>query len=317
MKQPLDLLWALFNHSEPELRGCGWRSAVEDRLIAAKLLVPTEPASLVWCPECFDHQEELVLIPGAGGQMRMFIPCPEHIRVEVLDRDRERWQVSPPWIAVTVSACLGMEGQCVELVPDRLWRLGRTSIRGQSRELLLARGLSWPGATEVRARIVRAVKPVVFVAADPPADFWQGKPRSVVSLPDLATLGSDGLDLDTLVLHAAIEAADESAAEQTEPSLAEEQLRTVVRRQIKAERQTELTDDLFVKAYCETGSYRKAADLLTQRVGQVVSKDQVARAVVRSGGAAEVMRSVDSDSVVRAGRKARDRRGNRLIGATK
>jgi hypothetical protein len=232
MKQPLDLLWALFNHPEPELRGCGWRSAVEDRLIAAKLLVPTEPASLVWCPECFDHQEELVLIPGAGGRMRMFIPCPEHIRVEVRDRDRERWQVSPPWIAVTVSACLGMEGQCVELVPDRLWRLGRPSIRGQSRELLLARGLSWPGATEVRARIVRAVKPVVFVAADPPADFWQGKPRSVVSLPDLATLGRDGLDLDPLVLHAAIEAADESAAELTEPSLAEEQLRTVVRRQI-------------------------------------------------------------------------------------
>jgi hypothetical protein len=299
-----------------ELRNFGWRTADEDRLIAARLLVPMEPASSVWCPECFDHEEEVVVVPGAGGQTRMFIPCPEHIRVEVRNRDRERWQVSPPWIAVTVSACLGMAGQCVELAPGRLWRLGRTSMRGQSRELLLARGLNWPDAAAVRSRIVRAVKPVVFVATDPPADFWQGKPRPVVSLPDLATLGDDGLDLDPLAVHAAIEAADESAAEQAEPRFEEEQLRTVVRRQIKAERQAELTDDLFVQAYCETGSYRKAADLLTARIGQEVSKDQVARAVARSGGAAEVMRSADSDSVVRAGGNVRDRRGNRLIGAT-
>jgi hypothetical protein len=316
MKQPLDLLWALFNHPEPELRGCGWRSAVEDRLIAAKLLVPTEPASLVWCPECFDHEEEVVVVPGAGGQTRMFIPCPEHIRVEVRDRDLERWQVIPPWIALTVSTCLGMAGQCVELIPGRLWRLGRTSMCGESRELLLARGLSWLDSGWLRARIGRAVKPVVFVTAHPSGNVWRGKPRPVVSLADLATLGEDGLELDPLAVHAAIESADQMSAERAEPKLAEDRLRTVVRRQIKAERQTELTDGVFVEAYRQMGSYRKAADLLSERVGQVVSKDQVARAVVRSGGAAEVMRSADSDSVVRAGGKARDRRGNRLIGAT-
>ena len=63
------------------------------------------------------------------------------------------------------------------------------------------------------------------------------------------------------------------------------------------------------------GSYRKAADLLSERVGQVVSKDQVARAVARSGGAAEVLRSADSDSLVRSGGSVRDHHGRKLIAA--
>jgi len=42
----------------------------------------------------------------------------------------------------------------------------------------------------------------------------------------------------------------------------------------------------------------------------------VARAVARSGGAAEVLRSADSDSVIRTGSDSRDHRGKRLLTVT-
>jgi len=124
-----------------------------------------------------------------------------------------------------------------------------------------------------------------------------------------------GLELDPLAVHAAIEAADELAEERAELRFAEERLRTVVRRQIKAERQTELTDVVFVEAYRQTGSYRKAAELLSERVGQEVSKDQVARAVKRSGGTKAVYRAADSDSILLSGSATRDRRSRAVIQA--
>jgi hypothetical protein len=313
MRDPLDLLWALFDHPEPALRNNGWRTAAQERLIAAKLLVPAEPSPWVVCPECFDHEEQVMVTAGVDGRSRAFIPCPEHVRVEVRDRDRCQWRVSPPWIALTISACLGFERRCSELISGRLWRLGRATIRDRSRELLLARGVDWADSDDLRSRVVRAVDPVVFVTRDPPVGFWLGRQRPVVSLRDLVTLGDDGLELDPLAVRSAIDAADALAEETGQSVIAEKRLRTVVRQQIKAERQTELTDAVFVEAYRQTGSYRKAADLLSERTGQVVSKDQVSRAVNRSGGTGVVIKTAGSDSVVRRDTARRDRRGRELL----
>jgi hypothetical protein len=126
-------------------------------------------------------------------------------------------------------------------------------------------------------------------------------------------LGDDGLELDPLAVRSAIDAADALVEEMGQSAIAKKRLRTVVRQQIKAERQTELTDSVFVEAYHQTGSYQKAADLLYERTWQVVSKDQVSRAVNRSCGTVVVCKTAGSDSVVRRDTARRVRRGRELL----
>lgn len=79
----------------------------------------------------------------------------------------------------------------------------------------------------------------------------------------------------------------------------DEQLKLMIRRQLKAEKKTSLTDDIFVAAYRQHGSVRKAAAFLSEQTGRSVSKDQVYRALKRSGGIQAVLNAEDSDSIQR------------------
>lgn len=90
--------------------------------------------------------------------------------------------------------------------------------------------------------------------------------------------------------------------------MSREQLTLIIRRQIKAEHKTQLSDDVLMAARRQCGSLRKAADFLSRETGQDVTKDQVFRAVKRAGGLAEIINASDSDSIVRTSPSARVRR---------
>lgn len=64
----------------------------------------------------------------------------------------------------------------------------------------------------------------------------------------------------------------------------------MVRRQIKAEAMTQLTDDILVAAHQQEGSVRKPAPFLSERTGQTVTKDKIQNALRRSGGIGTVVR---------------------------
>jgi len=87
----------------------------------------------------------------------------------------------------------------------------------------------------------------------------------------------------------------------------------VVRRQVKAEIKTLLTDDVCVAAYKQHNSYRKAADALTEETGRPISKDKIRRAVERHGGIAAIMPEEDSDSIARTVTSQRHDRGRKNI----
>ncbi len=77
-------------------------------------------------------------------------------------------------------------------------------------------------------------------------------------------------------------------------------LTKIIRQQVKAEIKTELTDDVFYRAYRQEGSCRKAAEFLSEQLGTKISKDRVARAVRRFGGVVAVRNTNDSESVKRS-----------------
>jgi hypothetical protein len=297
-----------------EMTLCVWAGTPWDLFPAQRLFRQAGIASVVSCPSCPDgHSEEVVLLEGPDGASRYVIPCPESLYVEIPPEQLRQWTIDFDSLANLAATALSLGGRCTVLVPGRLWRLGRTKWADGSRDVLFARGLAWADAKTVVNRATHATRPIVFVAdRTPPPQIWPGRVPPLIALSQVATLCDGRLELDLDAVFAAIREADTAAASQTS-TFTVDQLRDVVRQQLKAEEWTHLPDDAFAEAYRREGSYRKAAAFLSQATGREITKEKVANAVQRLGGAAAVLRSDDSDSIVRTVvSQRRDRSGKTL-----
>ncbi|MCA9178673.1 MAG: hypothetical protein KDB14_29630 [Planctomycetales bacterium] len=245
--------------------------------------------------------------------MQYYVTCPQVLRAEVPPRWREQWTVHLEGIAAALATTLGLSGRHKELVAGRLWRLGRTDWHGASRDVMFARGLCWSEARDVRAEIVRGRKAIVFVAQQaPPDDFWLRRKPPVIPLSEFTSLGEDQIEIEALAVATAIRDVDEAPGDGL-VTVTEQQLKLMIRQQVKAESKAELTDDILIAAYRHSGAYRSAAEFLGEQTGQEVSKDAVYRAVQRAGGILAVLNSEDSNSVVRGvASQRRDKRGKNL-----
>jgi hypothetical protein len=290
-----------------------WPDGVAQRLQELGFLISAGASADVVCPECRNHVEEVVVSESPRG-VRFIIGCPEHIRVEVTHEDRLLWTVNNASVAAALASSLRLAGKSAVLSPERCWRLGRTNIRGELRDVLFVRGMTWKDAVSVRGSITGARKPIVFVPSGKPVEsFWSRRVPPVIALDQVATLGETGIEIDPLEIMAAIQDAESTPAGDAVPVSAEH-LKLMIRQQIKAEHRTELTDAVFLAAYRQHGSVRKAAEYLSQQTESVVSKDQVQRALGRAGGAAEVLNAENSESVVRpVASQSRDKKGKPLV----
>lgn len=317
MTDPLELLWPLTDAPNPIVAAhviAAWPSDIHQRLVGLGFLHPAENAERVLCPECHSHIEEVLAIPGPNGSTRFVVPCPEVHRADVPAGALQQWTVDLAAIAAALAKCLSLTGKCTELVPGRLWRLGRTKWQGTSRDVLLARGLQWDDGDAIRGAAVHSRKPILFVPLRrPPDGVWRRIPP-ILALSHVAMLVNDQIEVESLEIAAAIHDADALAASDSVPALTQQQLSQMIRQQIKAEAKTHLTDDIMIAAYRQCQSVRAAADFLTQETQQVVSKDRVQRAITRAGGPGEVLNSADSDSIVRGvASQDRDKHGKPIV----
>jgi hypothetical protein len=317
MTDPLELLWPLVDSAETTVAAhvvAMWPSGVHQRLIGLGFLRPAENAERILCPECHSHIEEVSAISGPNGSTRFVVPCPEVYRAHVPAAALQQWTVDLATIAAALANCLSLTGKCTELVPGRLWRLGRTKWQGTSRDVLLARGLQWDDGDVVRSAAVRNRKPILFVPlCRPPDEVWRRVPPILV-LSHVAMLVNDQIEVESLEIAAAVHDADTLAASDSVPALTQQQLGQMIRQQVKAEAKTHLTDDVYIAAYRQCQSVREAAAFLTRETHQEVSKDMVQRAVTRAGGPVAVLNSTDSDSIVRGvASQNRDKRGKPIV----
>ncbi len=269
-----------------------WPAPLRESLLTLKILREAELSTHVKCPSCrHRHEEPVIAFPRENGKTQFFIYCPEELRVELSPSDLRQWTIDMGQMAHHLAASLGVSGRCTPLESSRLWRLGRIVWQGASRDVLLARGLTWDDGTSVARQIVRTTRPIVFVGARIPApDIWPGRIPPVVALSQVATVGGSQLELDRDAVVAMVREADDAAARPPE-ILTVQQLKVIVRQQVNAEEKSALFDDACLAAYRSEGSYRKAALLLSQELGRAVSKDQIAQAMKRRGGLAAVLRS--------------------------
>lgn len=207
-----DLLAIVLNRSdalEPRFSGdevVAWPTGALQHLLHAGLIREVENATSVACDACADaHVEEVVLIKSVRETTpRAYIPCPENDRVRVLLERLRQWEVDFVGLAAVVARAMDLAGDMEETIPGRVWFMGKTTLAALSREVFLARGLSWRDARSVLGRSPRlnAAKTALVFAAGrvPPLSAWNGDPPSVVALKTVMALTASGATVDKVHL---------------------------------------------------------------------------------------------------------------------
>lgn len=279
-----------------------WPGDAFERLRALGLIQTGAAANVASCPACSDgHEEEVVQIRQSNGKLGLFIHCPTNLRVPIEPDSLRQWTIDVERLVQLLSRALCTSGQLQNKNPGLLWRLGKVDWQSAKRETLFARCLDGSESASLQARIESYAQPILFVAHETPADeFWKKHRTAVISLSHVAKLGLHGLEIDAVELHSMVVESDKAMREAESRLLSRESLERVVRRQVKAEAQTELTDDDILRAYRANSSVRKVAAELSQSRGVLVSKDRVQGALSRAGGARAVLNSTNSSSIIRS-----------------
>jgi hypothetical protein len=315
MLDPLEYLLPIIESQQLTIGNdevCRWPTGVLGTLMDLGVLVSAEDASSIRCPECGEHWEEIITGDGPGDSTPLFIRCPEVLRIEVTQQHRRQWRPDLSALVVMLASSLNLTGKPQELVSQRLWRLGRLTWNKESRDVLFVRGLRWPDAELPRSVSVRQRKPILISSTYAmPDDFWRTPPPQLV-LRNIAWF-TDRFEIDVEEVAACIADASKKAVESSSFAITEEELKLAIRRQIKAESKSELTDDIYVRAYRQENSLRAAAEFLSKQTGSLVTKDSVKRAIDRQGGIAALANTEDSNSIVRGvTSQHRDRQGKKL-----
>jgi hypothetical protein len=305
MTDPLSLIWPCVDTPEPLFtldQVASWPAGVRERLEAAGILRQARSATHVVCPACDEgHVEEVVHRTDHDGTVRYFIRCPEALRVEVPARLLLQWTIDFGALAGVIASGMALKGRVGVLFPSRLWRLGKTPWPEAHREVLFARGLSWPDGRQVASRTGPGGRAIVLVADRvPPPDVWPGREPALVPLAGMARLADGRAELDLAEMAVLVSDHDDVLEAAGQVALDGKRRRAILRRQIKSEVKSMLADDAIAHAYATHGSYRKAAAVLTAECGTPVRKDQVARAIQRLGGPKKVGMTSDSESICRA-----------------
>jgi hypothetical protein len=206
----LRLIWARADALQPLFTWdevSAWPAGALAHLLALGLLRPGANAASVVCDACGEgHVGEVLFLDTPGGEPRAYVHCPEAGRARVPLERLRRWEVHFPGLATAVAAALGTAGEVEEILPGRIWLLGRIALDGRPREVFLARGLLWPDAAEAvgkATRLLASSRPVVLVGGDlPPAQIWRGDPPRILPLSALLCGDGEKLTADVTVLAA-------------------------------------------------------------------------------------------------------------------
>jgi len=284
-----------FDHTEI----VGWPPGAIGRFEGMGVLRESSNGLFAPCPNCIDgHVEPVTARSGPGGITRLFIRCPEDLRVEVTPEMCRGWEPHPGGLARAIATALGLESAVASVLPNRLWRLGRIPWEGKTREVLLATRLADSDGTSVAAHVGVGGRSIVVVPYQVPDErVWPGRIPAVVPLERTASVACGKIAIDGIALMQIVAEADAVAAERGE--LPQEQLAAKkVRQHVKTTIESMVSNEALVQAYRVHGSYRKTADALNAE-GFITDRWAVERAVKAAGGPQEVRPENDSDSVSR------------------
>jgi hypothetical protein len=265
---PLEFLWPIVECQAPTIGQwimSQWPPGTLDAIRVLGLFREAGDVSRVICPECFDHEEEIVVV-GSAGRRRMYISCPAERRVEISPAWRRQFTVDLETLASQLATAFSAKGRLIELLPQRVWQLGRTAKSEASRDLLFARGMHWSDAQSLRGPIMARKKPIVLAPSFIPApEYWARKTPPVVALSQVATLRDGVLDIDRGDMAKFIRDSEHANDRGSQP-VSRAELGAVLDQRIRAAKESSLTDDLiFQELGLCAGNAREATRRLNAR----------------------------------------------------
>ncbi len=222
----LERVWDRADAAEPRFSAdevLSWPKGEEALLTEAGLIRRDSNTTTVICDACADgHVEEVDRFeepPGSG--LRAYIFCPDAGRVAVPLERLKQWTVDFAGLARAAARALGFTGTIKELVPTRLWSLGKMTAGSKRCEVLLARGVTWDDAPRVIGPPLDAAGETFLLVPGeiPHAETWPRRPRAA-ALRQLAHLDGNRLAID----RSDIEGALGRSASGGKPKLSREQI---------------------------------------------------------------------------------------------
>jgi hypothetical protein len=314
MHDPLSILWIILDQSEPMLSAeslSRYGAKVRAWLEAQHLLRPTHAATHVSCPDCDDgHLEEVELVPDPAGVPRYFIVCPQSLRVEIPERCLSQWTLDLDAVACAVAAAMSLRGKPKPLMPGRLWRLGKATVKDSAgnenvRDVLLARGLQWQDGDVVRRSIAASGRAITLITTEHFPTALSMPSSVILPLPRVSSATSTGIELDLAHLWTLVRDAEEQLKARGEPDV-----RQTIGRKVSKMQSQAFDVAALAQLYKSEGSLRKTEAALRARgvdmdhatIGRELKKLEVDIAEVRS-----------SESVVRAVASQRRDKGRKRL----
>jgi len=196
LPDPLDIIWRSADNSQPVFTAedlAGVPPQLVNRLTELGVLRPASTATHVICDACDEHHVECVIpIKYPGGQTRFFIRCPENGRIEVPRERLLQWTVDYAPLLAALAKVLSAQGPIAEVVPRRVWNLGRASLAGKSKPIWAARGLAWPDAGQIAASLPTGRSPILFFFGQAGDDDLLDVPReSIIEMRTVVRMNGD------------------------------------------------------------------------------------------------------------------------------
>jgi hypothetical protein len=149
------------------------------------VLRPASAATSCACADC--GALRAVQIEACGTTTRGYISCAECGIVSQVELAMlRRWSIDPQTLLAEVFRAAGIEPSVSALAPP-LWRVGKASLGGSSKELLFVLGRHRDADNAALNVVRKRPKSLLFVPAEPDAADWSGDvPNAVVALQSVA-----------------------------------------------------------------------------------------------------------------------------------
>lgn len=162
-----------------EVRAFGSRLEL---LIRLGVLREMAAAGSACCPDCqFGPQRRVEYVADSKTHARHgYIHCPQCGIVEVALDSLRRWGVDPAGFLAAAFSGAGVSGPATEVIPGRLWRVGKVTWAARRREVYFARCYRRDGGDSLVAEMSRRPKAILFTATEAAARRWAGAVENLV-----------------------------------------------------------------------------------------------------------------------------------------